>query len=266
MAGGFVNLRHGPSGTLDAGLLVRYLHGELDPSVELSVAVHLDLCEACRSAVESLEGGMRRTSVALRTAAHDQPEANEWSAVLDRVHAAMGHRLRAKRMRIAAGWILALAGAASLASSPVRGWIAERLATMAGNDSSATIDRDAPRSGGTATVTFVPTGAYLEIVVDSIQTAGSLTVRFADGDKVDIAVSGGATEQLTWSRNGIRIANVSLAAASYAVTVSHGVERVSVRVAGADPIELSRHEQGNSTVHIALETGAVRNPASRDEQ
>jgi hypothetical protein len=261
-----VNLRHGPSGKLDAGLLVRYLHGELDPSVERAVAVHLDTCEACRSVLESLEGGMRRTSVALRTAAYDQPEEDDWSAVLDRVRAGMGHRLRAKRMRNAAGWILALAGAASLASSPVRGWIAERLATIAGNDSSAAIDRDATRSGGTATVTFVPAGSHLEIVVDSIQAAGSLTVRFTDGDKVDIGVSGGATEHLTWSRNGIRIANVPLAAASYAISVSHGVERVSVRVAGADPIELSRHEQGRGTVHIALETGAVRNPASRDEQ
>lgn len=261
-----MNLRHGPSGTLDAGLLVRYLHGELDPSVERSVAVHLETCVACRSAVESLEHGMRKTSVALRTAAHDQPEANEWSAVLDSVHAAVGHRLRAKRVRIAAGWILALAGAASLASSPVRGWIAERLATIAGDDSSAAIDRATTRPGGTATVTFVPAGSHLEIVVDSIQAAGSLSVRFTDGDKVDIGVSGGATEHLTWSRDGIRIANVPLAAASYAVSVSHGVERVSVRVAGADPIELSRHEQGKDAVAIALETGAVRIPASRDEQ
>ncbi|HUF70690.1 MAG TPA: zf-HC2 domain-containing protein [Longimicrobiales bacterium] len=260
-----MNLRHAPSGTLDAGLLVRYLHGELDPSVERSVAVHIDTCVACRSVVESLEEGMRRTSVALRTAAHDQPEANEWIAVLDRVHAGMGHRVRAKRMRVAAGWILALAGAASIASSPVRGWIAERLATIAGDDSSAAIDRDATR-GGMAAFTFVPAGSHLEIVVDSIQAAGSLTVRFTDGDNVDIGVSGGATEHLTWSRNGIRIANVPLAAASYVVSVSHGVERVSVRVAGADPIELSRHEQGKDTVDIALETGAVRKPASRDEQ
>ena len=261
-----MNLRHGPSGTLDAGLLVQYLHDELDPSVERSVAVHVDTCVACRSVVESLEGGMRRTSVALRTAAHDQPEANEWRAVLGRVQAATGNRVRAKRMRIAAGWILALAGAASLASSPVRGWIAERLATIAGNDSSAAIDRDATRSGGTATVTFVPAGSHLEIVIDSIQAAGSLTVRFTDGDNVDVGVSGGATEHLTWSRTGIRIANVSLAAASYAVSVSHGVERVSIRVAGADPIELSRHEQGKGTVEIALGTGAVRIPPSRDEQ
>jgi hypothetical protein len=259
-----MSLRLGNSGTLDSGLLVQYLHGELDETGVQAVAGHVAACDACRSLVASLDAEMRRASDALRAAAWEQPAPDEWRGVLDGVIRTARSRQRGRRMRIAAGWILVTGAAASLASAQVRGWIAEKLAFDAEPTMPVASVQDP--SGGHASLSFVPTRPELIIAVATKQTAGSLAIAFTDSARTGITVTEGGTEHLTWSGNGVRIANVADSEASYGITVSHGVERVIVRIGDDGPMSFDRAPPPDRSARVDLSTGTVRNDAPRDEQ
>jgi hypothetical protein len=258
-----MNLRHGDSGTLDAGLLVQYVHGELEESRAQAVAAHLAACVACRSLVSTLEADMRRASDALREAAWDQPAPDEWNALLSNVTRTARARQRDRRTRIAAGWILVAGAAASLASAPVRAWIAEKLAFQSAREAPAVAA--ASQSDGRASLSFTPDGSELSVTIATQQAGGSLSVTFAESEKATITVTGGGTEHLTWTPGGVEIANDANARASYGIEVSHGIERVLVRIGDAGAVSFDRTVIGERPVEIALHTGIVRNEPHRDE-
>jgi hypothetical protein len=258
-----MSLRHGDSGTLDTGLLVRYMHGELEESHAQAISAHLADCVACRSLVSTLEADMRRASGAIREAAWDQPAPDEWNAVLATVTRTTRTRQRDRRVRIAAGWILVAGAAASLASAPVRAWIAERLAFEPAREMPPVTA--AGQSDDHASLSFTPDGSELSVAIATTQAGGSLTVSFAESEKATVTVTGGGTEHLTWTGSGIRIANGADAQASYRIEVSRSIERVLVRIGDAEALSFDRTVTGERPVEIELHSGSVRNETARDE-
>jgi hypothetical protein len=260
-----MTLPHDADATVGEALLVQYLHGELDAHASNELSGHLAQCDACRILADSLEQSARRASEALLASRYDEPDPREWQAVLDAIRTAAIARRRATHLRIAAGWIIAIAAIASLASAPVRAWITERWASIIDNETIAEQSPTPPERPGTVALSFEPEGPNLEIAFETTQSAGTLTVRFSDATTVSVAVSGGAEEQLGWRQSGIQIANAPGSAASYQLTLARAVQRVSVRIGSHEPIDLLRTETGDAAVEIGLHNGRVRNPASRDE-
>jgi hypothetical protein len=255
---------HETGQTLAAGLLVQYLHGELDAQQETGVSEHLAVCQPCRTLVESLQVRMRAASDVLRLSAFEAPGTVEWQRLLESVRAAAPARQKAARLRLAAGWIIGLGTVAGLSSSPVRAWMAERWTNLI---------QDAPAPGqlqhdgqatGQAGLIFEPERDRLDIAFQTTQPGGTLIVRYTDATTVSVTVTGGHTEQLAWRRGSVRIVNQPDARASYLVTLPRSVERVSIRVGGLDRIDLARRELGDSLV-IGLQHGAVRKPEHHDE-
>jgi hypothetical protein len=259
-----LTLQHDVSGTVGEGRLVQYLHGELDAHTANELYSHLAQCPACRSLADSLEQRARQASEALLVSRYEEPDAREWQAVLDAIRATARARQRTRHLRIAAGWIITIAAIASLASAPLRAWIAERWATIIDSE---TVDHSPtpPERSGTVALSFEPEGPNQTITFEKTQSAGTLTVRFSDAPTINLAVSGGAEEQLGWRRNGIRIENTSNSAASYDLMLAHGVQRVSVHIGTLEPITLLRSASGETPAVIGLNDGHVRNPAARDE-
>jgi hypothetical protein len=259
-----MNLQHENGGTLEDGLLVQYLHGELDAEMQQALAAHLDRCPPCRAQSDRLQQRMRDATDALQLSAFPEPRPQEWRALLASVRREAAARRRAARLRLAAGWIIGVAALAGAASSPVRAWIAQRWSN-ANSDAQPAVQID-QQTPGTAGLTFVPGGTVLEVNLESTQSGGFLALRFTEDPLVNVSVAGGASEQFAWGRNVVRIINQTRSSASYTVTVARSVERVTVQVGQLPPIALSRSTVGTETVEIGLTTGAVRNSAPRDEQ
>lgn len=261
------NPLHGAAETVDRGLLVRYLHGELEEGAAGELERHLDACGTCRELADALEARERRVAGALRSADHSGPDATEWRAVLRRVRVRAARRRRGVRLLRAAGWALAFLAAGTLAVAPVRAWVtAQWHRVVGGGPPPAAAPAPAPgREPGQAALAFRPAGASLDIVVEATQEAGILTLRFGDGERVRVSVAGGGEERLTVGERGLRIVNVSTSRADYEVDLPSAVTRVTVRIGGLESVEVTRRTAAAAPLAIDLSRGAiVRNPPSRD--
>jgi hypothetical protein len=253
---------HNAGDTVDTGLLVRLLHGELDAQQESELTQHLTVCPYCRALADALQLRLQEASTALQLAAHDAPAAAEWQAMLQTLRAGAGAGRRAARVRIAAGWIIALLAVTGLSRAPVRAWLAQRWGLMSA--APAAVPEPPAQSVGRAGLVFAPGSTRLDVAVQTTQPAGALVLRYTDEATVQVTVSGGGTEQLAWRRGSIRIVNQPDARASYYIALPRSVQRLSVQVGRMDVVNLSQSELQDSLV-IGLEARAVRKPASRDE-
>lgn len=255
---------HDRSGLLDTGLLVQYLHGELDDHTRTDIDRHIAGCDACREHLITLSARLERLSSTLHSAAFDVPAESAWYAVRRVVHAdRAGSCPSDSRYRRAAGWIFLFAAAGSLAVTPVRAWIAGQWSLLAGRSESAPAPTAAP-AAGSASVTFDLVGPELRVTFAERQSAGHAVVRFTDTSQATISVSGGGTERISWSRDEVRVDNGPDATASYTITLSRRIDRVVLRVGGAGPIRMDRAGVGEDPIEINLEEG-VRNRSVRDE-
>lgn len=261
---------HGTSETVEPGLLVRYLDGELGEAEERELARHLAACPACRSLAADLEARADRVSAALRTADFEVPDAEEaWRRVEAARAGQAGGRPRFATPLLAAGLALAFVATAVVASAPLRTWMAERWPGAAEPGSERAAPEAAPEDGqaGHAALDFQPGGPELEVVLAAAQAGGTLTLRFGDAGAATVSVSGGGTERLTVGDGGLRIDNVATARASYDLLLPSTVERASVRIGGGPALEVTRGAVGADPVVLDLERGTVvRNPPARDEQ
>lgn len=253
-----MNLQHDEGTTMDPGLLILHLDGELDAAQDAAVTAHLQACTECRMLATSLTSRIRRVSHALADADFRTPPVEAWQDVRD----ALRHTApRRARWPVAAGLLLAVGATALVAAPPLREWIADRVDafTARGASEAAPVVDD-----GSASVGFAATGPVLDVVIDSVQRSGTLAIEFTAADAARIAVTAGGSEQLAVHAAGARITNRSTSSASYTLTVSSPVERVRVRVGTHAPLLLHRGD-ASGTVHIDLVSGRVRNTRADDD-
>lgn len=285
-----MTLRHGPTGTLDPGLLVDLIDDELGPGARADIRDHLAGCPACRDALEAMERRSRAATGVLERTDPDPPTAAEWTHMrerirsLDRGHAAHSDRgTRATpRFRRAAGWFLALVAAGALASSPVRAWIASGWSALIADEPATGAASPAATyetSPGAAGLTFETAGPELLLVFEEAPSGGALRVRFTEAGTATMRVSGGGAERLTVGRRGVRIAGAGGAAASYDLDVPGPVRRVTVRIGagkamngpgmgpdGSRELTVTRSGHGAAGAIIDLGEGRVRNAPGDDDE
>lgn len=266
-----MTVEHGRDGALDEGHLVAWLDGELPQAEAAAVADHVAGCEPCAARASSLDTRSRRFGRALAEADPRAPGAGEWREVLETVKRGGRRTLphaplirRAPRLLPAAGWILALLAVGALATSPVRAWIGERLVGLTGGDDPVPAELPVAEDAGGTELRFEPRGAELEVVVQTAQLGGTLSLRFGDAAAATVTVRGAGTEHLTVGGRTLRIANTPEAGSSYTLDLPGGVRRVRVLLGARAPVVLERTEAEGSVV-VDLTTGRVRNSAARDE-
>ena len=95
------------------------------------------------------------------------------------------------------------------------------------------------------TVFFTPRGSELEVVVAERQAAGEIVLARAAGSEGSLEVVAGADETPLLADAGVTIRNTAGSRASYRLAVPASVERVRVRIGGAEtvvvgPAEIAR--------------------------
>jgi hypothetical protein len=260
-----VNVQHDAGGTLEAGLLVRHLHGELDAVAARAVAAHIAGCDACRTAAAAIAARTRSVSNALQAADFDQPSPGTWRAVREALRSAPPAHPRLPRLAIAALCVLFAVAAASMASATVRAWVADQWFRVSGEPAQRARATDA--NIGRAALAFRPVGPELQVTFETKQAAGTLTLRFTDEQTATVVVDGGAAEQLAVGGRSVHVANASGSRASFTVTLPQVVERVHVRIGTNDTVTLRRGVVDEGEVAIALDSGVVvRKQRARDDQ
>lgn len=261
-----MTLGHRASETMDAGLLVRYLHDELDPDAARAVSDHLRTCRGCHVLAGSLGTRMLQASRALQTATFDGPDRDRWREVLNTVRASVASRRRAPRFQVAAAWILAVLGAAVLVAPPAVAWLAELRPGGLGGGSPAALAPTQSSAAARAELRFDPRSREILVVLATTQEAGQLSVRFTDAATAAVSVVRGGNEEFTVGQSLLRIENDPSSRASYRIVLPDGVDEATVRIGGSDPIRLSRHDRGGEPIEISLTTGRlVRSGDVRDE-
>lgn len=233
---------HDPSGTLEPGLVVRYLHGELDGDEARAVSEHLEACPACRRLADAIEQGAGRLGAMLKAADPAQPDAGEWRRILGQARARAAARRRTRRRLAAAGWLLLVLAAGAVASRPVRAWMVETWDRVAGRDVDVAHGVETP--SGHADVGFRPAGPVLDIVLDSTQPEGRLTIHFGDAETATVRIVDGAAERLVVGERVVRVHNAATSRASYRLVLPHQVDRVRIRIGSGEPVELDRKAVG----------------------
>ena len=235
---------------LDDAALLRVLDGARDESAP-DAAAHLDTCRQCAARLDTV----RQRSAALSAAIggvrvpplDDLARARQRAAIEARLAGSSGTATRAsgaagRRWRWTSPWIraaaaiLIVAGVAA-AASPVRAWIAEHIApghqpreTPASTTAPPTASPSAPPAA--SEVFFTVNARELTVTVVSMQRAGEVVIRRADGPQSSASVLGGVTEELLVLPDGVRIRNDSNAVSSYLVRTEPAVERIRLRVGG----------------------------------
>ena len=208
---------------LDAEQIERLLSGELSEQRLRAQRDHLARCDACAEAYE--EAARRDTEIAalLRRIDHTPPRIDP--AVLQR-----RARRRVMRSRLAAAGIvifLAVGAASAMPGSPIRSWIS----SMTGRGDEGTALPGGVQATDSARIpsgVSVPATDGFELVFETMQEAGLVTVILADEPEVSIrsddAGVGYAIEP--W---GVRVMNGG-SVASYQVVVPSEVQDFSIRV------------------------------------
>lgn len=226
--------------------LVRLLDGELSPEERARVQSHLEECESCSGRLEQLR--LWTTNLGRRLDGSDfaRPAWGERaeSSVLGGTRTGWS-MLRYNRLVQAAAAVLLLT-AALVSVRPVRAWIVERSAQiwqlMGGSESTepeSVPSEQRPPDGSGGVVSFRPTGSELMVQVETLQDAGTVTVRVDSVELVSAEIVGETTSEGFLVLPGVlRVLNHSESQASYLVTVPARLERVRVQLAGRDATDV----------------------------
>ena len=135
------------------------------------------------------------------------------------------------------------------AASPVRQWIQEhivRSAPIVAPPSSSRPEVSSPPVSG-ATVSFATAGPEFTVRLDSVPTAGVLTIVGASGNEVSARVASGAGtggDAMVVLPNELRLRNAVSSRASYRVAMPSVVVRVRVVVAGQNHLRWRSTDRG----------------------
>lgn len=222
--------------------LVRWLDGEGAPEARARWEDHLEGCGRCRQEADALRAESEAVAHWLAAADFENRAGAEVGAgagfgadSADRPVSSPGRPRKRRRSAVTAGGTLLRAAAivlvlaAPLAAIPaVRGWVAERVGLA--SDPVAVAPEDAAvATAGPASIRFLPAPGPFQVMVESAQTGGTLTIGRAEGAEAVFEMTGaGRDTEPTVSAGGIHIANPPTSTASYVLRVPAAVEPVIV--------------------------------------
>ncbi len=234
---------------------------EMDVEERASAAAHVNECPACAGRLESWREAADRLDVALSDLPAAAPDPVRRAASLAAVrHAAASkaaERKHSTRFRPRWAPLAPLARAAAVAgvlvagsamvvtATPVGHWMAGLLGRLAGVPAPAVVQSDTAAAGARALATtgaivaFRPSGDAMEVEVLARQEGATLTFRLSDAPTVSARVRGGDGEaDMMVLPTALTIDNRKRAAAAYEVTVPARLERLRVRVAGEQVLDV----------------------------
>jgi len=175
---------------LDAELIQRTLHDELDPARKAALSTHLAECAACRQALEEAEREEAWVLERLLQADDPPPLMVTARGVIGRAR-----REAVAWRRKAAGVALALAASGAVAyavpGSPVRAWVDRVIGRVSGVSGPGPIEPETAPSPQPAGIAVSPGGRFT-IRFAARQSAGIAAVSLVDGPNVVARVLKGA--------------------------------------------------------------------------
>jgi hypothetical protein len=133
--------------------------------------------------------------------------------------------------------------------TPIRAAVVEWLRQGWSAIGGGTPERDAPAppastapEGSGFRVWFTPAGEVLEVVLQSRQAGGTLTLGATAGSEGSLEILEGGAESALVTDAGVTVRNAPSSRASYRIAVPGGVASVRVRVGDEAAVSLSRAE------------------------
>lgn len=214
----------------EEGVLVAYLDGVLEEDARSRVERHVDECDACRERLGTLERASARVGEWL---AHHDPQVPRRTAY--RLHDGPGSGARG-RWALAAGVVLAVA----LAAGPARGWLLERIGWDGGAEPAPEAALPVEEVSATS---FAPRGATLTLSFEAGVPGRRVLVRRA-GDSLITLRAPGPDVALLVGPGRVDVRDGEAAGRDYRLGVPEGVERVVLRVPGADSVVVLPDPEG----------------------
>lgn len=228
----------------EAGALVRLLDGALEDDERVFVTTHVRGCPTC----------VERTAD-LRVLSHGL------SRVLARTDAVRGKggrilslparaRRAPRRSWLRAAMIVLALAAAALAAPPVRAWLVSGWTVLrAGRDAPAGAP---PAAAEPNAISFPFTDTVFVLVIDTRQSAGTLTIGFTMRPGPVRAEATSGRPELMVVPEGLRIANDPADTGSYRVDVPSPVSVVRVRIAGMERLLRARSDEPVREVELSV--------------
>lgn len=232
------------------GDLVRFLDHQVTAEERRWLLAHLSECDACAAQLREL--GEQSEEVERYIAAlHADERADE----LTRARALAAARAAApaagrRRALPGAGWVRAAAVAAVavgvVGASPLRAWVADRIAGLFGDDEAAVeAVATAPVLSRGSEIAFSPVGEVFTLQFGRLQPAGAVELALGEGTQISAQVVASAGESFTLLPAGVVVNNASASQASYWVVVPASVRTVQI-FAGGHLLEVVQVPEGGS--------------------
>jgi predicted anti-sigma-YlaC factor YlaD len=185
----------------DSGALIAWLDGELPVEVRGELDAHLAECDSCRTELSGVQDLAQQFDDAIGLLNPRIPLLSARVAIeqqADRSRFRRSRRFMAASLAKAAAITLLVAGAAAAAipGSPVRKWVSDVVARIAGSRvetpvavAAPTVAEPLPQEPAGPAVT-VPTGGTIRVSIHALPASASLTVKVVDRDGVFLRALG----------------------------------------------------------------------------
>lgn len=223
------------------GELVAYLDGALEEEVRERMERHVETCGVCRERLREIEGRSDRVGAWL--ARHDPQAPPRTSYELHRARGSGSGR----RWGLAAGIVLAVA----LAAGPARGWLLERLGWRGAPDAPA---GETTRVEEGAATSFAPAGTTLTLSFGA-GVRGRRILLEPSGDSLVTLRAPGPDVALVVGPGRVDVRDAGTSGREYRLALPQRVERVVIRVPGADSLVVLP-DAGGAPTTVAVPTGS----------
>ena len=251
----------------DADLL-RYIDGELSRVDAQVVQEHLPRCADCQQTVDffsastsEVEMFLRDVSIPVIAAPFVAPQVR--TPQLAVISKSKGVRPWYARTSLRAALVVFGIGGATLAVSPVRGWVVDLIRNVIqSTDSQPDVPSEVQppvtsEQLSTSSVAFVPERQRFEISVAQHQGEGVLTIVAVNGTQARGSIVGSsAADALMVTGSGLSIQNSSGSQSSYRVQLPPSVRQIVIRISNNYPVQISRNEvvrAGETTVSLSAD-------------
>ncbi|MEX0907650.1 MAG: hypothetical protein WD054_04915 [Gemmatimonadota bacterium] len=188
---------------------------------------HTSGCAQCADRVEQLRDDAELVRLWLGAAAFDEADTPVPQSAL----AFPRPPARVPGWMRAAAVLLLVAGPVA-ALPQLRQWLIEAATgTPAAAPAPAAVETLSTQAA-TASFRFASEGSMLAVAFDATPTAGTLTIRSADGAEAVLEIAGAAGAGPVLSASGVRMRNDAASAASYVLSVPSSVTAVTVTAGG----------------------------------
>ncbi len=228
---------------LEDGDLIRLLDRQASPEEHRGILAHLSACGECAARMEALS---EQSEILSRFIGELDADAAPDELTRARALSAARHaraRRAANRGGLSAGVaraaaVAAVAAVVTLSVSPLRAWVADRWAALAGGgEAGAPVPVQPLELERGSVIRFEPAGEIFVLELEHAQAAGSVTLELRDLDQASAQVLNGATEEIIALPSGLRVENTAASTASYAFTLPANLRLIQI-FAGGRPVAI----------------------------